>query len=145
MLEFAAPFDMDAFGQLDFLGDDTLSFVDKTHHVAAADVERHIVKQPSVLALDHGRPFHDAHVRHRAQRNQRRTPTGVRGRRRISALADRVFRGRLGSSWRSRHPASGVRDMRPRIQGDRLANGGIGGGRLNEVGVRVDRRAQALA
>ena len=68
VLELAAPLDVDALGQLHLLGDDALGLVDEADDVAAADVERHVVQQPAVLALDHRRAFDDADVGQRAQR-----------------------------------------------------------------------------
>ena len=71
VLELAAPFDVDALGQLHLLGDDALGLLDEADHVAAADVERDVVEQPAVLALDHRRALDDAHVGDGAQRDQR--------------------------------------------------------------------------
>ena len=62
VLELAAPLDVHAFGQLHLLGDDPLGLVDEADDVAAADVERDVVQQPAVFALDHRRAFDDAHV-----------------------------------------------------------------------------------
>ena len=54
------------FGQRHLLGDDALGLLDEADDVAAADVQRDVVEQPAVLALDHRRPFDDAHVGHGA-------------------------------------------------------------------------------
>ena len=79
VLELAAPLDVDALGQLHLLGDDPLGLLDEADDVAAADVERDVVQQPAVLALDHGRPFGDPHVGHGRERDQPLPLGGVLG------------------------------------------------------------------
>ena len=57
-------------GSLTILGHDPLGLVDEADDVAAADVQRHIVEQAAVFALDHRRPFDDADVGHGRKRDQ---------------------------------------------------------------------------
>ena len=59
MLKFAAPFKMDAFRQLHLLAHHSLCFVHESPNVSAADVERHVIQEAAVFALNHGRPFYD--------------------------------------------------------------------------------------
>ena len=68
VLELAAPLEVDPLGQLDLLGHDALGLFDEADDVAvAAHVQRDVVAQPAVLALDHRRPLDDAHVGHFGQ------------------------------------------------------------------------------
>ena len=53
-----------------FDGFDRLAgFIDETDDVPAAHVERDVIAQPAVLALDHAGAVHDAEVGDRAQGN----------------------------------------------------------------------------
>src|SRR5882762_2413518 len=70
MFELAAPGDVDAFGQRDFVGDDALSFIDEADDVAAAHVQRDVTQQPAVFTFDHRRTYGDAYGGHGSERNQ---------------------------------------------------------------------------
>src|SRR5208282_4677135 len=63
VLELAAPLEMYAGWELDLFRHHALGSVDETHDIAVpADVQGNVVAQPAVFALDHGRPFDDAHI-----------------------------------------------------------------------------------
>ena len=70
MLKFAAPFDMHSLGQTNLLCHDALGFVHVAHDVASAYIERDVVQQPSVLALNHRGAFHDLHRGDRFERDE---------------------------------------------------------------------------
>ncbi len=96
MLEFAAPFQMYAFGQWHLLGDDSLGLVDEADNVAAADIQRDVIQQPAVFALDHRRPFDDLHVGHSTERNEWLPLDGVSGTCSVIGSSVVDFRGVVG-------------------------------------------------